>query len=142
MTREVIESVPRRYPMRYRTALSALVVAFVLALAACGGDDATDIVDAPDAADGGSVTVDVTAQDIEFSPASVDVPSGATVEFNVTNEGNLEHDLVFEDGSETGIVAPGDTGTVSTSFTESTVGWCDVPGHREAGMELEINVTD
>ncbi len=128
--------------MRSRTAVSALLALLVLLLAACGGD-ATAGDTAATAGDGDSVAVDVSMQDMEFVPDTVEVPAGATVEFNLTNDGNLEHDLVFDDGSDSGVVAPGGSTTfVAGPFTQDTVGWCDVPGHRESGMELEIIVAD
>jgi uncharacterized cupredoxin-like copper-binding protein len=53
----------------------------------------------------------------------------------------IVHDLVFEDGWQSGQVRPGDAITVELDpQTASSVAWCSVPGHRDAGMELEVVV--
>ena len=131
--------------MRIRTLLVALAALAALVLAGCGngepvaddGDDG-DVVEAD-----GVVEVDVSMQDIEFVPDTVEVPAGSQVVFNLTNDGNLEHDLMFDDGTDSGVVPAGGSATLEAGpFTSDTVGWCDIPGHREAGMELEVLVTD
>ena len=125
--------------MRFRV-LPALILALALGLAACGEDAPTD--EAAPAPDGnGHIEVDISAIDMEFVPDEITVPSGSTVTFNLTNDGNLEHDLMFDDGSASGVLQAGESTSFDAGpFTADTVGWCDVPGHREAGMELEVIV--
>lgn len=129
--------------MKFRAV--TLLIALALALAGCGGngngDDASEAVDGGGGGDSGSTEVDVTMVDIAYEPDSASVPSGETLVVNLTNEGELEHDFELEDGSGSGLVDPGASETVEVGpFTESTVAYCTVPGHREAGMEFEINV--
>lgn len=94
--------------------------------------------DAPDNAD-----LVVVADDILFEPDRIEIPAGETVMLHLRNEGGIVHDLVLEDGWETGEIRPGEAITVEFGPLEaSTVGWCSIPGHRDAGMELEIVVTD
>jgi nitrite reductase (NO-forming) len=126
--------------MRSRTLLVALAAITALVLAGCGGDDA--VTDDGAAAGDGATEFDISMQDMEFVPDAIEVPAGEPVTFNVTNDGALEHDLMFEDGSDSGVVQPGESATFTTTFDEDTTGWCDVPGHRESGMELDVTVTN
>jgi nitrite reductase (NO-forming) len=93
--------------------------------------------DAPDDAD-----LVVVADDILFEPDRIEIPAGETVVLHLRNEGGIVHDLVLEDGWESGEIGPGEAVTVSFGpLDASTTGWCSIPGHRDAGMELEIVVS-
>jgi nitrite reductase (NO-forming) len=131
--------------IKQRTA--ALALALALLLAACGGGDGDspgpDDDAQPAAGEGGDVEIDVVMGDIFYQPTGVEIASGAMLTVNASNEGAAEHDFEFEDGQGTGIVAPGESATGEFGpFEESTVAFCTVPGHREAGMEFDITVTD
>lgn len=120
-----------------------LVSLFAIGLAACEPDaDEPDDVEAPDDED--VVEIELEAGDMYFEPDEVEVPAGATVEFTIENVGDSEHDLTFEDPEgQSDPIAPGETGTVEIGpFEEDTVGWCSFPGHREAGQEIDVVVTD
>ena len=75
--------------------------ALLIAAAACGGGDddddggetATATTPADDGGDdnGGEVSFDVSMTDNKFDPAEFTVPSGATVTFNLTNDGAAIH---------------------------------------------------
>jgi nitrite reductase (NO-forming) len=120
-------------------AVLLLVVAF--ALTACGGDEAGGNGDTDTADGNGTVEVDVTMVDIAYEPDSVSVPSGSELVVNLVNEGDADHDFHLEDGSGSSMLSSGESETVQVGpFTESTTAWCTVPGHREAGMEFDIEV--
>lgn len=124
--------------MKYR--YLAVLTVLALGLAACNGNGDAELETAP-VGDEGTVEIDVTAIDIDFQPESVAVPSGATLVVNLTNDGAIEHDFQLDDGSGSGMIQPGDSETFEVGpFTESTTAYCTVPGHREAGMEFDINV--
>ena len=94
------------------------------------------------AATGEPVTVDVELGDLFVKPSSIDVPAGSEVIVNVTNTGAMAHDLKL--GGETGteMIQPGASATASLGVvSETTQAWCTVPGHKEGGMVLDINVT-
>lgn len=121
-------------------------------LPACGGES-----DSPAVADGGGepatadgalapeVTgprIDVTARDISFRPDELTVPAGAHTVVYV-NEGQLEHTLLIDGvrGFKLVVRRKGQTdlGVVDLLPGRYTY-YCDVPGHRAAGMEGELTV--
>ncbi|WP_195210532.1 multicopper oxidase domain-containing protein [Actinomarinicola tropica] len=92
----------------------------------------------------GSQTVQVELGDLYVEPASISVPAGTEVIVEVTNAGAMPHDLAFEGDTSRGtkMLDPGETETVSLGVVEtSSEAWCTVPGHKEAGMVMAIEVT-
>jgi len=124
--------------MRARTL--TLIIAGSLMLAACGGDG--DDAGNGDG-NGGEPTVSVTGTDaLAFDPDQLSAAAGSiTVE--LTSEQAVEHTFVVEEASDTEVVAaaPGETstGTIELEAGSYTF-YCDVPGHREAGMEGTLEV--
>ncbi|MBL8776385.1 MAG: multicopper oxidase domain-containing protein [Acidimicrobiales bacterium] len=114
----------------------ALAVGLIAVVAADGGGGTA-------AAGGDTVTVDVTLTEFAVDPASIDVAPGTEVIVNVTNAGEMEHDLKADGTTGTEMLAPGESveGVSLGTFDESSVAWCTVPGHRESGMEMAVNVT-
>ena len=142
----------------------ATVLVLALAAAACGGDDDSGTV----SSSGDERTIEIEMRDIEFEPTSVDVERGETVRFVFTNEGDVAHDAFVGDddaqaeheetmseddggmdhggGGDDGnaiTVEPGDTGELTYTFDTagSLLIGCHQPGHYDAGMILEVNVT-
>lgn len=121
--------------MRSRLA-TILALAVVLLLAACGGDD-DPTMDQDMGEEGAGATVTVTAGDLYFEPAALDAAPG-TVTIEVVNEGSAQHTLVIEEVGETTVAdaAAGETATGNIDLEAGTYTfYCDVPGHREGGME-------
>ncbi|WP_421118138.1 cupredoxin domain-containing protein [Aquihabitans daechungensis] len=151
--------------MRHKRALSALIIATSLIVAACGSDD-----DASPAA--GSKTIEVSMTDNEFTPNSFEVEVGQEVTFEFTNDGTVDHEAILgseaeqddheaemmDDGSGGGdmdgmdhgggsdtdaiTVKPGDTGTLTKTFDAAgtVILGCHVPGHYDAGMKATVTV--
>lgn len=116
------------------TAVVALLVAFVAVFANAGDDD----VGAPA---GGPQTIEVTLGDLFVEPSSITVPAGTELTVVVTNDGAMPHDLKLNGKTGTALLDPGASETVVLgTMTESTQAWCTVPGHKEAGMVLDIVV--
>jgi plastocyanin len=120
----------------HRVLLLAAVAA--LPLAACGGDD-----------DGGGSSSDepagdaivVTAFDnLRFEPDALEAPAGA-ITFELVNDGGNPHTFVIEEHESDLKLAVGssDEGTLTLEAGEYTF-YCDVPGHRGAGMEGTLTV--
>lgn len=91
---------------------------------------------------GGVQDVAVSLVDMDIRPGVITVPSGTRLRLVVTNKDAMAHDLVFfPDGPGTRMLAPGqsqtlDLGTVTTDLS----GWCTVPGHKAAGMTLDVRI--
>ena len=137
---------------------SVLLVAIVLAvfgLAACGddaeeeGDDAAPTEATTDTAAGGSAgggaTVDLsTSEGIAYDQDSAETSAGA-ITVNYDNQADIPHDVVIEDESGTEL---GKTEVITGASTSTTVDlepgtytfYCDVPGHRDQGMEGTLTV--
>ena len=138
---------------------SALVAALVLVLAACGDDEesgqtpTSGAEDRPtDTAGGGggggggdeaSSTLEFTAVDIDFEEEEATGAAGA-LQVTLTNEGAIEHSWVVE-GHEPDLrlytqqSGATDEGTITLEVGEYTY-YCDIPGHRAAGMEGTLTV--
>jgi uncharacterized cupredoxin-like copper-binding protein len=135
-------------PVRLVGALAPVTVAAVL-LVACGGDSSDDGVGlgaSPDSGPGGGTSLMVEAHDIEFDRDAYRVAAGP-VAIDYVQEGALPHSLVIE-ASDGGVVndfklevgdVDADSGTVELPAGDYEI-FCDVPGHRDAGMEAELQV--
>ncbi|MGH9133441.1 MAG: hypothetical protein ACRDZZ_05860 [Ilumatobacteraceae bacterium] len=127
---------------RWARRFGPLIVA--AGLVACGGDDRDAAPVEPDRVDaaGGTEALVVLAEDIRFGAAEYRVASGpVTIAFE--NAGVLEHTLLIEGvgGFELEVEGNGatDSGTVVLEPGDYTV-YCDVSGHRNAGMESALHV--
>lgn len=119
----------------------ALAVAVVAIIVAGGGSN-----------DGGAAlgaagvtetqTVEVELGEFYVEPASIEVPAGTELRVTITNAGELAHDLKLEGTTGSELVDPGETVTADLGVIEASgQAWCTVPGHKEAGMVLDITVT-
>lgn len=148
-----------------RTLTVAVAVAgLALLAAACGGDDS-----ATGAGGDAERTVEITMVDTAFEPSSVEVAAGESVRFVFTNDGEVAHDafvgdtaaqadheqqmrdaeddsgMDHEGGTDDGAVTvePGDTAELTYTFDDAgtvEIG-CHQPGHYDAGMKIDVEVT-
>ena len=140
-------------PGRAVGALAAATVAALL-LTACGGDGAEEDATLGAEGDGASEAADpgagadltVEAHDIGFDRDTYLVASGP-VDIEYQQEGSLPHSLVIEE-ADGGVVdgfklevgdAESDSDTVDLPPGEYVL-YCDVLGHRDAGMEADLQV--
>lgn len=126
--------------MARRIGLLTLGAVVGLGLAACGDDDApSGAADAPSSSGAG---VTVVAADISLDESTYRADAGS-VAITYRNEGSIEHTLVIEgvDGFKLDVPASGDVdeGSVDLQAGDYTI-YCDVPGHRDAGMEATLEV--
>jgi plastocyanin len=87
--------------------------------------------------------VEVEAGDLFFKPKEFTAASGP-VTIKLTNKGAIQHNLVVaEDSSFKKIdLAPGASGTGTLNAKPGTYTlYCDIPGHRPAGMEAKLTVS-
>jgi uncharacterized cupredoxin-like copper-binding protein len=83
------------------------------------------------------------ADTMQFQPSELSIPSNTDVTVTLNNVGVLEHSFVVE-GTEidSGHIPGGQTGTVTINLPPGTYTFfCDVPGHKEAGMTGTLVVT-
>lgn len=149
--------------MRRLWRLVALVAAGAVLLVACEEQDPVvseeeqvpeDIAeqaegdgDGGNGGEGGDGGAEASAELVAVDIAYEDVPSsitGGVVEFVLDNQGNIEHDIVIEELGN-GEVVPrtpgGETGSGTAELEPGTYTlYCSVAGHREAGMEAQIEV--
>jgi plastocyanin len=130
-----------------------LLLALLLGLAACGGDNeaatgteaATGGGATAEAGAGGSTTIHLAAEAaaLEYNKTSLEAPAGSvTIEFE--NPSGLPHNVKLEgpgvDGEGTETINSGSTSaTLELEAGEYTF-YCSVNGHRDAGMEGSLVV--
>jgi uncharacterized cupredoxin-like copper-binding protein len=114
--------------------ITALVAVFGLALAACGGGGGA----APE-----PLAVTIYGEDIEFDVTTIEAKVGQTVNVTYINKGVLDHTFLIDGLVAEQKVAPGQT--LAFLFTPKSAGtfeyYCNVAGHREAGMKGTLTVT-
>jgi len=125
-------------------AVILLAVAGGVALdpAALGGAAATaEPASAGVAATGEVTRITVTIQGMRFTPGTLRVPAGDSLQITVVNSGDDVHDLVLETGERTPRLSPGQSATLEIPVVgRDLAGWCSIAGHRQMGMVLAIEV--
>ena len=134
--------------MRVRSAGLGLMLLLLLSgLAACGGSGGGggSAGGAGGGAPAGSIQVGMS--EFKFTPSTLQAKSG-TVNFLLNNTGTTAHDMVIADAAgkqvaKSELVQPGNqaTFTVANVAAGTYTIFCDVPGHRAAGMEGTLTVT-
>jgi plastocyanin len=126
----------------------ALAIITPTALAACGGDDdeqaATQETTAAPAA--GGTTLQLAADPggaFKFDKKSLNAKAGTvTIEFD--NPASLSHDVVIEKGDQeiakSDVISQSKTTVTADLKPGKYVFFCDIPGHREGGMEGTLTV--
>lgn len=131
--------------MRSRNRYLLVPLAAALLLAGCGGEDegvTTPQPAAPPPAAPADIEVTGT-DDLQFQPSDVEAVAG-TIEVALTAEASAPHTFTVEaEGGDQTVVdaGPGQTasGSIDLEAGEYTF-YCEVPGHREAGMEGTLTV--
>jgi plastocyanin len=127
--------------MRRTFALTALLALPLGTLAACGGDDdGGDDAGPSGSAPEGAVVVHAL-DSLAFDEEAYSAPAGE-ITFVYENDGSLPHTLLVDgiDGDEFKLeVGDTDEGAVTLEAGEYVL-YCDVAGHRDAGMEADLTV--
>lgn len=120
-----------------------LILTLGLALVvACGGGGGS-----PSGSGAPAGSTQVTVMDFSFKPKDMSVHSGKVV-FFLINSGPAAHDMLIADSTgktvaRSSLVQSGDTFTftVDSLAAGKYLFYCDVPGHRAAGMEGTLTAT-
>jgi uncharacterized cupredoxin-like copper-binding protein len=121
------------------TRVAAVAALVALPLAACSDDDG-DTDGGSSSAPEGAVTV-IALDSLDFDQDAYEATAGE-VTFFYENDGSLPHTLRIDGIDEDEFkLSVGDTdeGSVELEAGEYVL-FCDVPGHREAGMEADLTV--
>ena len=121
---------PRRSRLARPVAVVAVAAAIALAAAGCASSDEPS--DAP--AGQAQRTSEVTAKDIRFNPARIEVPAGTTVTWRFADNG-VPHDVVA-DGFRSERMS---SGTFTHTFAEAGIYAYNCSLHQ--GMTGEVAVT-
>ncbi len=117
------------------------MIAAVALVAGCGSDDAAAPASEPR-------SVEIATVEYAFeAKESITISAGETIEFIVTNEGTIDHEMeVLTDANrrlgKTERIAPGDSATVVVTFDEAGLYRviCDIDDHRSRGQQAEFTV--
>ncbi|HYG56921.1 MAG TPA: cupredoxin domain-containing protein [Symbiobacteriaceae bacterium] len=116
----------------------ALVAVLSMVLTACGGGGG-----------GATTTLDVVmgeGGEMIFTPATLSVKKGDTVQVTITNKDAAQNHsfLITELNVKSKQVPPGQKETlkVTANKTGEFTFFCDVPGHKEGGMVGKLTVTE
>ena len=135
----------------WRRTMLALVMIVALALVACGDSDSDDAASGSSPVSTAPKTttespqdegITVIATDFRLSAATFRAGPGP-VEVTYRNDGQVMHTLVIEGvaGFKLDVPKRGDvdTATVDLEPGNYTI-FCDIPGHRDAGMQAKLAV--
>jgi plastocyanin len=132
--------------------LAPALAALTFALAACGGGSSSATSTPTPASGGGSSSGGAgngTPVDVALADFSIDVAGGTNLQpgpytFNVTNNGPSAHNLTIEgpgvDDQATPTFSSGTQSLTVTLKKGSYEFFCSVPGHKEAGMDVDVAV--
>ncbi|MFJ3335048.1 multicopper oxidase domain-containing protein [Streptomyces sp. NPDC086766] len=132
-----------RNPALWGAAAGAVLTVLAVLVADSGGHPGAPAAAAgtAGAAPGTVRTVSVTLADMRVRPARIEVAAGTGLRLRVTNADAQHHDLRVADGPATPMLAPGHSHTLDLGqVTRDREAWCTMPGHRAAGMTLDIVV--
>lgn len=143
---------------RIRMRLFALLALFILALASIAACSAPQSVapvvpggpaivqaaaPAPTAAPAPAATLgtlEVHTVDLAFNPTSLTVKEPGLYTVRLVNDGQLPHDLTFDDGTRI-IANPGKTAEGAITIPEAGIGFiCSIAGHKDAGMVGKVTI--
>jgi uncharacterized cupredoxin-like copper-binding protein len=87
-------------------------------------------------------TVEVVSVDIAFQPTALTIPADTDVTFSLPNQGAAPHNFSIDELSIDVDIAPGATEEAVINAAAGTYEYyCNVPGHREAGMVGNLTVS-
>jgi plastocyanin len=125
-----------------RPAALALLIFAAVAIVACGDSGGGGGSSYKEPRGPAQETITVKGGNFFFDPKQIEAPAGISA-LELESEGGL-HDLVFDNGKVPGFRLEASSGNsdelkVDLKSGEYTI-YCDIPGHREGGMEGTITV--
>ncbi|NKZ02889.1 multicopper oxidase domain-containing protein [Actinomadura latina] len=125
----------RPSPVIAGLAAGVLLTALAVGVTAGGGRDSSPQT----VAASGTRVVDVSLANMRIRPGTIEAAPGTRLVLRVTNKDAMQHDLRLASGQATPLLDPGESATLTVPSVKGTIdGWCTVPGHRAAGMTMQI----
>jgi uncharacterized cupredoxin-like copper-binding protein len=124
----------------YRVIAAVAVVGALPLLVSCGGDDASSTLTT--GVSGSTFTV-IGTDNLRFKPDNATLPAGE-VTITLHAQKAVNHDVVIEQLGKDPVVAAGAGQTKSGKVTLQAgtyTFYCNVPGHRAAGMQGTLTVS-
>ncbi|HJR46506.1 MAG TPA: multicopper oxidase domain-containing protein [Actinomycetota bacterium] len=120
-----------------------VVIAFGVGLVSMAAFDSSQDSAATSSAAPASQTIEVTLGDLFIEPKQLDAAAGS-VTFEVTNEGQTEHNFGIVGQAATEMIPPGQSTTLQIPSLEAGEYkvLCEVAGHAGGGMTATLVVTD
>jgi uncharacterized cupredoxin-like copper-binding protein len=142
--------------------VAMLALVALMVLAACGSEEESaeatvtripdaanaPVVGSPTAEQGGggetaATEVNLELVDIAFVPKDFTIAANTDILIHLTNTGAAPHNFTVESLGISEDVAPGESKDVTINTGPGELDYyCDVPGHRQAGMEGTITVAE
>ncbi|CAN5583394.1 hypothetical protein BH23CHL5_BH23CHL5_21600 [soil metagenome] len=89
----------------------------------------------------GEAAIEIVSLDIRFEPAELTIPADTAVSISLPNEGAAPHNFSIDELDIDIDQAPGAVESVEINAPAGTYEfYCNVPGHREAGMVGRLTV--
>ncbi|MFB4306771.1 multicopper oxidase domain-containing protein [Actinomadura sp. GTD37] len=111
-----------------------LLTALAVGVTASGGDSSSQTVAAS-----GTRVVEVSLSGMRIRPGTIEAAPGTRLVLRVTNKDAMRHDLRLASGQATPMLDAGESATLTVPSVVGVIdGWCTVPGHRAAGMTMQI----
>jgi uncharacterized cupredoxin-like copper-binding protein len=124
------------------------VVALALALAGCGGGGNEESATTTETTSTGTMekTVQISETEYKLDPSTVTVDKAGTYKIEVTNDGQVTHALEVEgnglEEQKTGDISPGGSAAITVALKAGKYEmYCPIDGHKQQGMEGEIEVS-
>ncbi|WP_216721849.1 multicopper oxidase domain-containing protein [Streptomyces mayonensis] len=134
-----------RRPVLWGTAAGTALVLLGILLANSGArpDPPPAAAGAGGTGTGATRTVAVTLEELRVRPSRIEIVAGTALRLRVTNGDSRRHDLrVAGGGPATPMLATGESHTLDLGrVTGDRTAHCTLPGHRAAGMTLDIDVS-
>ena len=124
-----------------RTTASLALAAFAFGACGSGGSSGSSGSRSSTSSSGDAATVTVHAKDsLKFDKGSYEVAAG-TVTLKYVNDGGINHTLLVEGVPDVKLaVGSEDSTTIRLGAGDYTL-YCDITGHRAAGMVASLTVT-
>lgn len=127
----------------FRTVGFSLLMVFMLAVAACGGDDDNGgNGDDGGNGNGGGGSTSIEIPGMSYDPDSITATAGEDHEVELENTDGQLHTFTIDELDVNVEVEAGETATATLSAPEAGeyTFYCTVPGHRESGQEGTLTV--